>query len=396
MLPLKIRIETENITVDQKIKDSFSDPLVFYLLNKKAFYLCSFVIVDFQNNQIKYIETYSDSNISAVKENYGEEILKDPPHSIMAIDKNKLLNMVYSVRSGMNNTLRLIDLEKEEMQIHSSEDFGYNDLGRVSETGTKDPDDPSWFYICFLKKDGESSNYYKISVDLTKSEFLFNDNGIFKRPPHQIIRCGNFILSSGFGEDEGQILSYNMKTKEISVIPTIVKPSHLEARDGIVYYASNNMKLEGTSVVFTGPARIGKLKVSNEVVKGSEFWNESGFRFTSHKILDSDTLVTVGFPNRLFFIDSATMKLSFYHDVDKNIIPDHDQLNFLNKDYKQTLDDPYRYTALETSNDGKYVVFFNQKEIRFFNRNLREIECEIPYKIKEQYFQLSHHCDFLK
>jgi hypothetical protein len=397
MKSLKLHIEAEDIFVSKEIKDSFKHPLVFYLLNYRSFYLCSFVIVDFQNEQIKYIESLSDDNISIISNAYNEDILKDPPHSLMVINKNKLMNLIYSVRSGINNTFRVLDLEKEVMEIYTPEDLGYNHLGRVSETGTKDPYDSSSFYICFVRKDKLNSEYYKVSTDLSKSKFLFNDGGKFKKAPHQIVRCGNFILSSGFGEEEGQILSYNIKSKEISVVPTIAKPSHLEVDGNIVYYASNNMNIEGTKVSFIGPARIGKLKVNEDSIeKCGEFWNESGFRFTTHKVLDKNTLVTFGFPNRLFFIDSNSMKLLFHYDVGKTILPDENQLSFINNQYEQTLNDPFRYTALEVSYDQKYVVFFDQKNVKFFNFKTRNIVFEIPYKIKEGYFQLSHHCDFLR
>jgi len=397
MKSLKVNIKTENIFVSKEIKNSFKYPLVFYLLSHKSFYLCSFVMIDFQNDQIKYIETISDDNISIIRNEYDEDILKDPPHSFMLINKNKLMNLIYSVRSGINNTFRVLDLEKEVMEIYTPEDLGYDHLGRVSETGTKDPDDPTSFYICFVRKDRSNSEYYKVSTDLSKSEFLFSDGGKFKKAPHQIVRCGNFILSSGFGEEEGQILSYNIKTKDISVISTVAKPSHLEVKNDIVYYASNNMTIEGTKVSFIGPARIGKLKVSEDTVeKCEEFWNESGFRFTTHKVLDLNTLVTFGFPNRLFFIDSNTMKLLFHYDVGKTILPNENQLSFINNQYEQTLNDPFRYTALEVSDDQKYVTFFDQRVVKFFNFKTREIVFEIPYKIKEGYFQLSHHCDFLR
>jgi len=397
MIALDVKIRKEDIKVSSAIKQSFHHPIVFYLLNKDSFYLCSFVILDFQNEEIKYVETFSETNVELIKNEYGAAILKDPPHSVMTITKNKFINMIYPIISKVNNTVRIVDLEKGKMEIYSPTDFGHDHLGRVNETATRDPDDPNSFYICFTRKDEQSTEYYKFSSDLLKNEFLFDDQGIFKKSPHQIARCKNYILSTGFGEEEGKILVYDIRSKDISIISTIAKTSHLEISGNIVYYASNNIKIEGAQVKFMGPARIGKLKVEeNEIVQQGEFWNESGFRFTSHKILNPDVLVTFGFPNRMFFIDSTSMEMMFYYDIDKQIIPDIDQLHFLNEEYPQTLTDPFRYTALEVSDDGKYIIFFNQTHIRFFNYYSRRIEFEIPYKISKNHFQLSHHCDFLR
>lgn len=396
MIVLDVKIETESIVVNDDLKSSFKSPLVFYLLNKEALYLCSFVILDFQNEQIKYVETLSKENMKKVGDEYGEGILMDPPHSIMGINKNKLLNMVYSVMSGVNNTFRIVDLEKSEMIIYTAEDFGYKGLGRVSETATKDIDDNESFYICFIKEDNSSTEYFKFSSKLDKSEHLFSDNGIFKNVPHQIIRCGSFIFSSGFWEEEGKIIAYNTKSKVLKTIP-LINPSHFEIVDNIVYYSSNNVKIENMAITFLGPARIGKLHVDGDRMReGKEFSTPSGFRYTSHKCLSPDVLVTFGFPNRLIFIDSETMELLFYYDVDKKILPDSGVRNYLNHVYDKPGNDNCRYAALECSDDQKYVVFFNQEKVRFFNFEKREIEYEIEYKIKDTYFQFSHHCDFLR
>ena len=396
MISLDIKVETEKIVIDNKLKLSFKDPLVFYLLNKEALYLCSFVILDFQNEEIKYVETLSEENKRKVEKEYGAGILMDPPHSIMGINKNKFLNMVYSVMSGVNNTFRIIDLEKNEMAIYTAEDFGYRGLGRVSETGTKDIEDKQVFYICFIKEDGSSTEYFKFSIDLQKSEHLFNDNGIFKNIPHQIARCGDFIFSSGFWEEEGKVLTYNIKNKKIDTIP-LINPSHFEVLDNIVYYSSNNVKIENLAITFLGPARIGKIYIEGDKIrKGKEFSTPSGFRYTSHKCLSPEVLVTFGFPNRLIFINSESMELLFYYDVDEKILPDTDVQDFLNNEYDRPGNDNCRYSALECSDDQKYVVFFNQKVIRFFNFADRKIEYEIKYKIKDLFFQFSHHCDLLR
>lgn len=397
MLELDISIETFPIDVPSDLKKSFKSRLVFYLLNKNSFYLCTFVIVDFQEGKIAYLESFSEENVEKVKTCYDPAILKDPPHSIMTIDENKLLNIVYPILSKVNNTFRVVDLKERKMKIYSPEDFGYTHLGVASETATRDVENSDWFYMCFVRKDKTATEYYKILTDLTDHKFMFDDRGIFIRQPHQVVRFKNFILSSGFGEEQGQILSYNMKTKEIELIETTTSPSHLEVEGDTVYYASNNMRVDGTKVTFLGPAAIGKLKVVDDIMKrDGEFRNESGFRFTTHKKLNSNTLVTIGFPNRMFFIDSNSMKLLFYYDIDKQIIPDDSQMDFLNSHYEQTLDDPFRYTALEISDDRKYVVFFNQAKVRFFNYSSKKIEHEIPYEIKDTYIQLSHHCNFLR
>jgi len=398
MLKLGLDIKRESIEIPKKLKNSFHDPLVFYLYRNAFLYLNMFVVLDFNKETITYIETYSEENEKLVRKEYGiSEKMRFSAHSSISMSDSEFITSLYPTTHHIyNNTFRVIDSENSQMKIYTLEDLGFQKSGKICDTITKYKDDS--FYMSFYNLEKKALDYYRISLDLKNVEYIFTDKNEMHSGPHQILRHKNFILSTGFAEKRGAVLVYNMHDKSIKSIAANSRPAHLEhVGDDNIYYSSNNVKAIKYKVLCLGRARIGKLRVcENEVVLKKKFVHDTGFRFASHKMLSQSTITTIGFPNRLFFINTNDMSLDYYYDIDKKILPDGDCLSFLNEVYENKYFNPDRYTAIETSDDGTYVVFFNQENIRFFNYYKREIEFEIPYKKKEGYYQYSIHCDFLR
>lgn len=391
MIELNLELNEIDIHVDKIIKNSFKSPFIFYLLKLDAMYLNTFVVVDFTKEKITYLKSYSEENINKVKEVIDPKILGDVPHTAMPINEDRFLSSIMPVSSLHNNTLRMIDIKEKKMLIYTPEDFGLNHLYAVAES-VIDNDD-GYFYMSFLKKDESSTEFYKLSNDLTRHEFIFDDEGILQSQPHQVIKFKNFIVAFGWGIENGIILIYNLKTKKIQKIFNNENAAHGVLHNDNLYYSAVNIELNKSSVKYLGPATIGKLSiVDDKLVIENIFTYESGFRYTSHKYLNPDSIITIGFPNRIFLIDSVIMELIDYKDIDKTILPEENCVDFLNNQYKDIL----KYSAFELSNDEKYLVTFNQKEIKLFNIKNKEVEYNIPFDIPEKFIQVTQHCDLLK
>lgn len=387
MIELNLESTESDIEI---VKEKFNNPFVFYLLKSDAMYLNTFVIADFMKGKITYLKSYSKENINKVKKIIDPDILGDVPHNAMSIDKNRFLSAVMPVTSLHNNTIRMIDIKEKKMIIYTPEDFGLNHLYAVSESVVDNGDGS--LYISFLKKDKSSTEFYKFSHDLSQYEFIFDDGGVLCTQPHQIIKFKNFIVTFGWGTEDGVILIYNLKTKKIQKIFNNENTAHGVVHNDILYYSSVNIILDGLSVTFLGPAKIGQLVANDDKLEIKKtFTHKSGFRYTSHKYLDPDRIITIGFPNRIFLIDASTMNLIYYKDIDKKILPNLYQVEFLNR--KTDLE---KYSAFELSNDGKYLVTFNKKFIKLFNIKNREIEFNIPYDTPKKFSQVTQHCDMLE
>jgi len=392
MIELDLELNELKIKVNNNLKNSFKNNFIFYLLRLDAMYLNTFVIVDFNKEKIIYLQSYSEKNINKIKKAFDPKILGDVPHSAMSINQNQFLSAIMPVSSLHNNTIRLIDIKEKKMRIYSPEDFGLTHLYAVAESVIDNGD--NHFYMSFLKKDESSTEFYKMSNDLSQREFIFDDGGILTTQPHQILKFKNFIVAFGWGTKNGIILIYNINTKKIQKINNNENTAHGIVHKDILYYSSVNIVLDKSNVTYLGRAIIGQLVVSGDLLKIKKtFTNKTGFRYTSHKYLFPNSIITIGFPNRIFIMDSDTMQLIYYKDIDKKILPNENFIDFLNNKYKNNLE---KYSAFELSNDYKYLITFNQTNIKLFNIKDRNVEFNIAFEKPDKFLQITQHCDILK
>jgi len=392
MIELKLEVNEVPLNANKELKNSITKPFIYYLCNFDYPYLNTFVIVDFPSDKITYVKSDSKENKKLVK----DKLISGIPHSTMPINKNEFLNIMLPIDNHPTQDFRHINLKEKRMSIYTSGDLGLKNLSGTIETLTQDYEQEC-FYIAFKKIDNSSTEYYKIALDLTKVEFLFDDKGIMDSLPHQVVRFKNFIVSMGWSQEDSLILIYNLNTKKIQTIYNDKYPSHSIIKNDALYYSSVNVIIDGLELEYRDPAIIGKLiKDKDELIIENIFDHVTGYRFTSHRYLDPDTIITIGYPNRIFFIDANTMELKFFKDIDKTILPPKLLKLFLNKLYKGGYSDPYKYSSFEISQDQKYIILFNQENIRLFNIEHQEIEIEIPFAKEKNYIQVTQHCDFLK
>lgn len=458
MLELELDRNEIKIDVPPEVKEIFKERFITYLLSKEtSMYLNSFIVFDFQEEKAIYLKVATEENEEKF---YNSEYKTENgiAHGVTPLSHDSFLSFVMSFDTFAKNdkTFRKIDLQNNTMTIISSGDVGCPGA-LLSDTCDKYKDGS--FYICMLN--GDMSEYYKMTPDFI-TEKVFEHKSLFLKPPHHVVRYNNLIFSTGFFERSfkvgnkilksdnelktyiydnlkldfesqteydtyekfieskgtfydittkdpkytfevmpGKVLVYNMDTNKVQEVPVGCSPSHvvIDEREDFVYILSNNITGIDGRVFYLAPGRVSKLKVLHDrVEKVDEFYDLSGYRFTSHKLIRVDGhpyIGTIGHPNRLFMIDCHTMKEEYHYDIEKNIIGkvDGDVRKFLNDEYSPYASDPYRYSALETR--GNYIILVNQGEVLFFSTKEREIKYRIPYHLPDGYFQFTQHCDFI-
>jgi len=458
MLKLLLKRTNQYINVPSEIKSIFKTQLITYQLSKKtSYYLNSFMIFDFQNNNVICLKSDTDENIT--KFNNSEYKTENGiAHAITPVKKNKFLSFVMSFDVEKNDkTFRLINLDNNTMTIVSGEDIGCSD-SLISDTCDKYKD--GTFYICMLNKN--ISKYYQMNSNLNLKK-IFEHKSPFLKAPHHVVRYKNFIFSTGFFERSfkidsikfqsdnelinyiyknlkidfenqsmydnydkfikskgtffdittndlkykfevlpGKVLAYNMDNDIVQEVPVGCSPSHvvIDEYENFAYILSNNITKIDNKIFYLAPGRISKLKIHHDRVEQvGEFSDLKGYRFTSHKLIrinGNSYIATIGHPNRLFIINCQTMKKEYHFDIKKNIIGKvkGDVRKFLNDEYNPYATDPHRYSALETI--GNYIVLIDQEEVLFFSLKTKKIEYTIPYTLPKGYFQFTQHCDFIR
>jgi hypothetical protein len=447
MIRLNLKRYEKKINVPPEIKETFKDPLITYLLSKKtSFYLNAFIIFDFQNENAIYLE-------SATKENeekfYNSKYAKENgiAHAIAPLKPGIFISSVMSFDTfaKTDKTFRVVNLLDNSMTIYEGKDVGMPS-GLISDTF--DRYEKNKYYVCMLKD--KKSTYHEMTSDL-KTREMFGLKSPFLKPPHHVIRYKNLLFSTGFFERSfkigdrifksdnelkdyvyseikndgistdktsfyditahnpkykyevmpGKVLVFNLDTLLMQEVPVGCSPSHvvIDDQENYAYILSNNITGIDGKVFYLAPGRLSKLKITpTGVEKVDEFYDNSGYRFTSHKLIRYNGhpyIGTIGHPNRLFMIDCHTMKEAYRYDIKKNILGNvnEDIRKFLNDVYNPYASDPFRYSALESR--GDYVLLVNQSEVLFFSLKNRDIMYEIPYSLPDGYFQFTQHCDFI-
>ena len=455
-IELTLNTLEEKINIEQEIKDSAKDPFIFYILNKDFMsVLPIFVIIDFQKETIKYINTFTANNIKIIKSlPNGRSEASQTPHCSVG-NTDKFYNFTYNLMEEDRSPLfREVDVLNKKMYLITPEDISANESNALECCDTVSVLEDGSFLMSYFN--GESNSYHKVSMDLKKSEFVFRDT-IMKSTPHQVCDYKNWILATGFFEREfsvageyfsstselvnyiknlkqldghkynfridltnhdpfarqiGYIIAYNKKTKITHRVKTITSPSHIEIdpETDMCYIASNNMINFENEVWFIGEGTVEQFKMDEtEIYRTGTFINPKGYRFTTHKFFKKNGnpyLAIFGYPNRLFIVDAKTMELDYYDDIGPDYLSAQQNVKkFLNEVFPKTPIHPHRLSGMCVTDDNKFIMFPDQENLLFYEIESRKIKYKIPFK-KDNYFHLGNifgqfcqyslHCDFLR
>jgi len=250
----------------------------------------------------------------------------------------------------------------------------------------------------------EKNNTIKNMVVRLDPEF----SNFCKKIGKKFVDLTNSIEKYRFTALPGKIFSVNIDTSAVDFYDTTMcSPAHFELFDsrGDVYVSCHNMAHFG-AMHYLGPAVIDKFRVhEGKMIKMGSFCNPRGFRFTSHRLFTYNGrqyICTIGYPNRLFFIEADTMKLLYHYDIDKDVLSSlTDICTFLNTYY----DYANIFYSFEVSSENGIVLILGIQDVYFYDFNDKRVIQKIPYLVPvnleqelnlDKYYRRTSHSSYLQ
>lgn len=209
MLDLKLHYLNYKISIPAKIRDSFKEPIIFFIRHKndpeKIF--TTFIIIDFQKQELNYYTTYDKYNINIVEEfektwNSLKTNTLYEPHCVITINKNEFL-LFYENRSYFYK----INLKELTVQIIWGSDLNIPDVKipyMFWSTFYKDPDNENFFYFTIsdlwnLSNWGAEVCLYRSDLRLKEMELVYREPVLSPYAcPHTSRKYKNYIFDSVF------------------------------------------------------------------------------------------------------------------------------------------------------------------------------------------------------
>lgn len=438
---LDIRKEERPLKLSDEVRESFNQNILFYLEKEGYPFLHTFVEIDFEKNKIIYYHTFSEENVKKTRGwNYSS-------HSSHSIGRRGFFNFLFMNPNEKKDLFRFIDKVELKMYVFSISDILGEQYDYVSETSGMSYDKDGHFFIGAGKIDSDSYEIFSFSYNLGEI-YKICDVPNHKYPAHDIQQYGDHIFATEFfdqrtkiGELEfkdylevedyifngnsvesmvadriephkvveipkfkitplpGSIFIHNIKTRKNLFCESGFTPSHLEFHRGNVYISSHNFMYLNGKMVYFGPASINKYKIDyGEIKYESTFNNSKGYRYTAHKIFvrnGEPKIATIGHPNRLFIIDGISMDKYDYIDLGENVLDKVDDVKtYLNKMDHANHWNPLRYSTMESSYGGRYLLLWDQQDILIIDTvNMKIIE-KSPFII-DGFYQKTYHSEKL-
>ncbi|MFA5961061.1 MAG: hypothetical protein WC848_00040 [Parcubacteria group bacterium] len=217
MIELKINTFKVPISIDPIIRESFKDPLIFYLAHKEDWrpFFFTYVILDFLRQEFVYIVSYYPENISLInnlKDDYifGLQSSAQNPHcSIRVGTRNAFLTFYEKTRYFTQ-----VDFENNTMNVYTGEDIGLDHDEQVVDFGAtfcRDEDVPDQFYFSVITQSGlnfrRKLRFYRAKLDFSEVEEIYAMPTLLGSSPHVTRKVGQYLLNSDF-------LTYQIKSNK--------------------------------------------------------------------------------------------------------------------------------------------------------------------------------------
>jgi hypothetical protein len=248
----------------------------------------------------------------------------------------------------------------------------------------------------------------RISVENLKLEKSFSDF-VTSKGENFLKICEN-NPKYNFAAEQGLISMLDLENHQMQYFHTSTcTPAHFEIdeEDKFIYASSHNFVFLDKHY-YLGPSVIDKFVLeSGSLRKLKSFTTPSGFRFTTHKVFKFEGksyLCTFGYPTGPFFIDTDTMDLLFFEDIEhQNLLPDGDNIT----DYINAHPELNRVTmkAIEVSDDGRYIILLSYGFIYFYDFKERKVLQKLRYQGNVpldkdlnliDFYQKTTHFDYLR
>lgn len=207
MLELKTKTFKVPLSINPVARESFRDPLIFYLAHKedrRTFFL-TFAIIDFLNQELTCIVSYYAENIARIEQRQDSEIFRirqsmENPHCSIRINAKSFLTFVEGACY-----FTLVDYAKNSMKVYTGKDVGLNEDEELVDFGCtyyRDEKNPDFFYLTALtqseKYSGRKSHFYRARLDLSEIEELYVMTNSVHTSPHVTRQFGRNLLNSNF------------------------------------------------------------------------------------------------------------------------------------------------------------------------------------------------------
>lgn len=208
MLELNTKTFSLNASIPQEIGDSFGNPLVLFLAHKKDwhYFFTSFIILNFEKNEIEYITSYLPKNIATVEnhpesEKFKFKISASSPHCTLRMEGQKS----FWVFNEFSPFFLKIDREKDKLFAFTDSDIEKNNDEYVLDFGSTvyaDEENHPYFYFSALYKNKITANktlvFYRASLDFSEIEKIYSSPTESLAAPHMLRKIGSYLLSSNF------------------------------------------------------------------------------------------------------------------------------------------------------------------------------------------------------
>jgi len=443
---LKIEKFEKSFKLNESIRNKFSKPILFHLSNDDYPFLSTFVKIDFRKEKLSYYKLLSDENIFTLDK---FNIVNYSSHSSLAAE-NGFFNFLFLQPNLPHDIFRYFDLEKLMCYVFSASEIFNGKYDYVSETSGLDCTRNDHFLIGVGKK---NTNYYEIyscSFDL-REKIKIIEVETHKYPPHDVRSYDDFLFATEFFDQRvkmpngqivndyielenliynsdcpeskiakdmppyksleinkfkisplhGEILLIDMrKSTNFEFLTAGFVPSHIEFLDNLMYVSSHNFLFLKGKMIYLGPAAIDLYQIEDRrIISGYRFQDPTGYRFTAHKAFKRDGrpyFVTIGHPNRLFLVDGLNMEQYGHVDLGgRDVLTECPNIKtYLNEMDMADHYHPLRYSTMEVSDDGEFLIFWDQTHIQLMNTRTFEISPIVDFTI-EDFKQKTYHSEKL-
>jgi len=437
---LDVEITIKHFEFDINLSKEFPSPVLFYLSSDYTF-LTTYVKVDFSGNTLTYYRLLSDSNLTIAKDH---NIVESSVHSSLSIGDKGFFNFYSLDPFHPNNIITFIDFETSKCLVFSADDIFGGEYDYINESAGLDHTRPGYFFLGVKTRGIDKYEIYSCSFDL-KDKVRVLDVGDRRYSPHDIKEFGGVIFSTEFFDQrfrtedglvfndgielyrkfttksikpylayelfkrkfkleplEGKLLVYDTTQRDSvsKFLSTSFCPAHIETIDDGMYISSHNFAMLGGRIVYLDRAAIDLYKVVDGDIKLiKKFQDPMGFRFTAHKAFKRNGnpyIVTIGHPNRLFLIDGTSMEEVDHIDLGgKNLLGSMGDIRtFLNSTDLYDNYDPLRFSTMEVSICGNYLIYWDTTSVHLLNTETFETQPIVNFFV-EGFRQKTFHSTLL-
>ncbi|OPH47983.1 hypothetical protein BC351_39025 [Paenibacillus ferrarius] len=444
MIKLALDKRVIPVNMGNKVRDAFDNSIIFYLINRndqRPFFV-NFVVIDFENNQLNYFDTYLEENIEVINHHPDQAnlTLQRTPHRTVTITAGE--NFFTFIQE--EQYFYYVNYKNQYVLIYTFDDFIKNKdykLLKLSSTNYQDTDNPNYLYLSAIDED-QALHIYRVSLNLQEIEEIhvlpnqtvpphtlrkyrdmlllshdFGNAQFINQNSGKMISSSNFamslqkrkmfkerqmrdqreeewrkvLISEVFNESyeenpitcaSGEVLTINLNNMEEHYYKTNgTSPAHFEIDEKTdhIYVSSHNFFVWNGKNIYVEPAVLDKFQIENGKLKLTKsFSHETGYRFTSHKFFYHQ-----GKPYMCTFGQPNRLFVIDAEDMQLVYFEDigQDELSSQSsiRDYINDRVSEFEIVGVEVSQNGNYIIFVCNEFIYLYDFLKREIIQKVPY-----------------